>query len=317
MTNTGRNWFIPLKKSFKSQRVKSLKSQNYQDLKLEIDGNTKIYGIFGWPISHTASPAMHNAAFKYLGINSIYVPFYVTPENIKKAINSIIPMGISGVNVTVPYKEIAFKLVDEVSREARLIGAVNTIVVKGDTLIGHNTDAQGFLKSIRHDGRIDPYRKDVLLLGSGGAARAVAIQLALKDVKSMVIANRTLSRAKRLAFYIKRYFPKIEIAPISLKNEAVNNALERADILINTTSCGMKKADPLLVNQSLLRGDIVVYDLIYKPKETKLLKEARRRGSRAVNGFGMLLYQGAAAFEIWTGKKAPIEVMRKALEIHV
>ncbi len=295
MTNTGRNWFTPL----------------------EIDGNTRVYGIFGWPISHTASPAMHNAAFKYLGINSIYVPFYVTPENIKKAINSIIPMGISGVNVTVPYKEIAFKLVDKVSKEASLIGAVNTIVVQGDTLIGHNTDAQGFLKSIRHDGRIDPCKKDVLLLGSGGAARAVAIQLAMKNVRSMVIANRTLSRAIRLARYIKKHFPKIDISPVPLRGKAVNNALERADILINTTSCGMKKDDTVLVNHSLLNPKIVVYDLIYKPQETKLLKEARRKGSRAVSGFGMLLYQGAAAFEIWTGKKAPIEVMRKALEIHV
>ena len=282
----------------------------------KIDGNTRIYGIFGWPISHTASPAMHNAAFRHSGINSVYVPFHVPPGDIKRAIKSIIPLGISGVNITVPYKETAFKLVDETSRESQLIGAVNTIVVQGDKLIGHNTDAQGFLRSLKYDGRTNPYRKNVVLLGSGGAARAVAVQLAMTNVKSLCIVNRTFSRAIRLARYIKRHFPNIKISPAYLKSKAINEALESADILINATTCGMKRGDPLLVDHSLLHPGIVVYDLIYKPQETKLITEAKQMGLKTVNGFGMLLYQGAAAFEIWTGKKAPLEIMRQSLEIY-
>lgn len=284
---------------------------------MKIDGNTKVYGIFGWPISHTASPAMHNAAFRHSGINSVYVPFHVPPGDIKRAVKSIIPLGISGVNITVPYKEAAFKLVDDMTKEARLIGAVNTIVVQGDKLIGHNTDAQGFGRSLKYDGGTNPYRKNVVLLGSGGAARAVAIHLAMTNVKSLCIVNRTFTRAIRLARYVKRRFPNIKINPASLRSKAINEALESADILINATTCGMKRGDPLLVDHSLLPPDIVVYDLIYKPKETKLITGARQMGLKTVNGFGMLLYQGAAAFELWTGKKAPLEIMRQALEIYV
>lgn len=282
---------------------------------MKIDGNTNVYGIFGWPISHTASPAMHNTAFRHLGLDAVYVPFHVPPGDIKRAVKSIIPLGISGVNITVPYKEVAFKLVDEVSRESRLIGAVNTIVVQGDKLIGHNTDGKGFIHAIREELSFTPRGKKVVVIGAGGSARAVTFQLVIEGVSSLTVVNRTLSRAKLLCQRLKKGFTHCHIEALLPRDERLFDLIDEANLLVNATSCGMKKNDPLLINPSSLHPRLLVYDLIYNLSETKLLKEARRKNLRCANGLSMLIHQGALSFELWTGRKAPIKIMRQSLKV--
>jgi shikimate dehydrogenase len=275
-----------------------------------ISGHTKIFGIFGYPVEHTFSPGMHNAAFKKLGMDACYVPFAVPPDKLQDAVRALIPLGLRGVNVTVPHKERVLAYLDELSEEARLIGAVNTIEVRDGRLVGHNTDGRGFLRSLREHGGLDPKGKKFLFIGSGGAARAVSFSLALAGAAGIVFRDLDVRKASLLADDIRE---KTGVPAITIEQEMLAQHAADADCLINATPLGLKKKDPLPIQKELIQRKHLVCDLVYNPPETALLKMAAKRGARGLPGLGMLLYQGVIAFELWTGKKAPALVMKNAL----
>ncbi len=272
----------------------------------------KIFGLLGYPVKHSLSPVMHNVAFKALGIKAEYKLFEKKPEELTDFFRELKKGSISGVNVTIPYKEKVLKYLDELNREAELIGAVNTILVKGKKLIGYNTDGQGFITSLKKEAGVDPKGKRVVIIGTGGAGRAVSIQLAKEGVKRIGLFDIIFDKAQNIASHIKKNISKVEAT--SVRKEGLKKEVREADILINATPAGMRANDPLPVDPKLLHPNLLVYDLIYNPSQTKLLAEAEKIGAKTLNGMGMLLYQGALSFTIWTGKEAPIEVMARALE---
>ncbi len=269
---------------------------------IAINGKTIITGIIGWPIEHSLSPALQNAAFESLSLNYCYVPFPVRPERLGDALAGVRALNIRGVNVTIPHKERIISFLDEVDPEASSIGAVNTIVHEDDRLIGYNTDGRGFTQSLVEKG-IDPRNNAVLIIGAGGAARAVGFALAGK-VRSLSVQGRTRLRVEKLADDLRRITDDVTVC-LDLAD------LERYDIIVNATPLGLKGDDPLPLDTSLLRPGQVVCDLVYT--KTRLLDEAAKKGCHIVSGAGMLLWQGALAFELWTGRKPDVEVMRRAL----
>ncbi len=279
----------------------------------DIDGKTKIFGIIGYPVKHTFSPHIHNFAFKALKINSIYVPFEVAPKELEYALHGLIALGVCGVNVTIPHKEAIIPLLDEISPQAKGIGAVNVVLFKDGRATGHNTDGEGFLVSLKKEVKVGPNNKSILILGAGGAARALVYVLAREGAKSISFVDVVGHRAKELSLKANKDFPRCETKSIPYLSSRIDEEVLNADILINATPIGMKVDDPCIVSPNALHKDLVLCDLIYNPLETKLLKEARKRGLKATNGIGMLLHQGALSFELFTKKEAPISVMRAAL----
>lgn len=276
-----------------------------------ISGTTSVFGIFGHPVKHTFSPEMHNSAFRRIGLDACYVPFSVPPDRLGDAVRAIVPLGLKGVNVTVPHKERVIKHLDELSEDARHIGAVNTIEVLGTRLIGHNTDGRGFLRSLREETSFRPKGKNVLIVGSGGAARAVSFTLALSGVKELLLHDLDSRKAMKLA---KELRSRTGVEAKSVDADSLTELGVRAHCLINATPLGLKPNDPVPFSSDLITRDTVVCDLVYNPPDTRLLRTARKKGAQTLRGIGMLLYQGVIAFEIWTGKKAPVQIMRKALE---
>lgn len=278
--------------------------------------NMNILGIIGYPIGHTLSPLMHNTAIKELGLDYIYLSFEVKKENIALAIGGLKGLGIGGINVTIPHKESVIPYLDILDDSAKLISAVNTIKLEDGRLKGFNTDGLGFLKSLKIDAQEEAKGKNIIILGAGGAARAIAIQMALEEAKSITIANRTAERGMELAGYInsrgKGQRAK-DINAISLDDSKLVEYFREADIIINTTSVGMKDNDTPLFPYNYISDRHLVCDIVYKPIETKLLKEASVRGARILNGLGMLIYQGSLSFKIWTGHEMPVEIVRKVL----
>ncbi len=276
-----------------------------------ISGRTKIYGVFGYPIHHTLSPAMHNAAFKHLGIDAVYVAFEVQPEGISDALKGISALGIKGINLTIPHKQICVPYIKQLSYEARITLSVNTVVVKEDGLYGYSTDGQGFIKAVKHSLQWQPKQKSVLILGCGGASRAVGFQSAIEGATKIYLTDIIYNRSLELARDIKRNIKSCSV--FAIKQERLKDCIKQCDCLVQATPLGMEKKDPLPMDIGLLHRGLVVYDLVYNVPVTPLVKEARKRKIKAANGLMMLLYQGALSFELWTGKKAPIEVMKKAL----
>ena len=274
---------------------------------MRITGKTDVYGIFGYPVKHSLSPLMQTAAFNALGIDAVYVPFEVSPENLENAVEGLKAMGIKGINVTVPLKEKIIPFLDSIDETARFMGAVNTVKNVDGKLYGYNTDGDGFVDSLKEEG-IGIGGKKVLIIGAGGSAKAIAYSLLKEGVERIVIANRTFEKAENLAVRLNEIGA---VDPVSL--DYLNSIVDKFDILINTTSVGMRESDPSLFDYSLIKPGTVVVDIIYKPFETKLLKVAKSQGAKTINGLEMLIHQGARAFKIWTGKEPPIEVMRKAL----
>ncbi|MFA6055001.1 MAG: shikimate dehydrogenase [Thermodesulfovibrionales bacterium] len=270
---------------------------------MNISGKTTITGIFGYPIEHTLSPAMHNAAFEATGLDYCYVPFLVHPDGLENAVKAIRSMNIKGINITVPHKEKVMRFLDEIREEALFIGAVNTIVNTDDGLIGFNTDGRGFMKSLNESG-ISVKDKDILIIGSGGAARAAGYYLCM-EARSLTLYGRTQSKVERLAGDLRKVGDVVS---------TIDNLsdIKRFRIIINATPLGLKHDDPLPFDATILGKEQIVCDLIYK--NTRLLKEASEKGCTILNGLGMLLWQGALAFELWTGKMPPIDVMRSVLE---
>jgi len=279
---------------------------------MKVFGNTQIFGIMGCPVEHTLSPIMHNAAFEALGIHAAYMPFLVKPEDLGKATLALRAMGISGVNVTVPHKGAVIEFLDELDASAKQVGAVNTIVQKGGKLHGYNTDGSGFLLSLQKDGHFDPTGKKVVILGAGGAASAAAMALAGAGVRRIVIANRNKTRAEILAKRVQRHFDR-ETLPVALdESRALYWLIRESDLLVNATSVGLHGSERLNMNPNSLHRKLFVFDLVYR--ETALLKMAKRRGLKHLDGLGMLVSQGARSFEIFTGKRAPFRVMKNAVE---
>ncbi|MDQ7055987.1 MAG: shikimate dehydrogenase [Persephonella sp.] len=276
-----------------------------------IDGKTEVYGIVGYPVRHSKSPSFQTAAFQKAGINAVYLPFEVKTEDLEKAVEGIKALSIKGVNVTVPHKEEVVRYLDEVSEEVQLIGACNTVKNIDGYLTGYNTDAYGFIEGLRE---IEPDFQDktFLILGAGGASRAVLYGLVKEGVQKIFVANRTIDKV----FQIIKDFSKLNrfiqeiIIPVYL--DKVEDFLSFADIIVNTTSVGLKDEDPPLFDYSKIQKKHTVVDIIYR--KTKLLESAEKKGCMWQDGLPMLLYQGAKAFEIWTGKKAPVDIMRKVLQ---
>jgi len=275
-----------------------------------ISGKTMIYGIFGHPVEHTFSPGMHNSAFKKIGMDACYVPFAVPPGNLEDAVRAVVPLGLRGLNVTVPHKEQVIAFLDELSEEARLIGAVNTIEIRKGRLIGHNTDGRGFLRSLRERGGLEPKGKKFLFIGSGGAARAVSFSLALAGAAQIVFRDIDIRKASLLANDIR---DKTGVKSMAIGQVALPENAADADCLINASPLGLRRTDPLPMPAALVERKHLVCDLVYNPPETAFLKTAKKRGAKRLSGLGMLLYQGVIAFEIWTGKRAPVPVMKNAL----
>jgi len=280
---------------------------------MNIDGHTNIYGLFGYPIKHTSSPAMHNAGFRKLGIKSVYLPFEVKPCNLGTALGSLAALGIKGVNLTIPHKEAALEFLDGLSPEARLIGAVNTVVIEDGKLTGHNTDALGFIASLEEDLGYSPKGGSVFMLGAGGASKAVAMQLAREGAERIIIADLEEERSRRLSDHIKDNVAGCRTEVFDLQSPYLKKKISEVGLLVNATPIGMKPGDPLPVPEGTLRPDLFVYDLVYNLETTGLVDAAGKKGAKAVTGTGMLLYQGVKAFELWTGQKAPVQVMKEAL----
>lgn len=278
---------------------------------MHIDGLTKIVGVFGSPVAHTASPAMHNAAFEAMGMNWVYVAFHVEPQHLEPALRGALDMGFTGLNLTVPHKILALDLVDEVHSEARKLGAVNTILIGHGKLRGFNTDGYGISHAIKEDFGVTLQDRRVLVLGAGGAGRAIAVECALAGATKVFVANRTQAKIEPIAREVAA--TDVEIRAISLDSDAIAAVINDVDLLINATSVGLNDGESLGLDPKLFSPRLMVYDTIYRPAETELLRVAARAGSKVANGLSMLLHQGAKSFEIWTKRKAPIAVMRKAL----
>jgi shikimate dehydrogenase len=275
-----------------------------------ISGKTSIFGIFGHPVEHSFSPGMHNAAFATIGLDGCYVPFAVHPDDLGNAVKAIVPLGLRGLNITVPHKEKVIPFLDDLTDDARLIGAVNTIEVRDEKLIGHNTDGKGFLRSLREETDLRPKGKTFLMIGSGGAARSVCFNLALAGAGGILLHDIDTAKAEKLGRDIRT----ATAVPVTvLDASGLRTLASNADCIINATPLGLKKSDPLPLSRDLIGQGQLVCDLVYNPPDTRLLRIARSRGAKTLPGIGMLLYQGVVAFEIWTGKKAPVSVMKKAL----
>ena len=281
---------------------------------MDIRGTTKITGLFGCPVKHTFSPAMHNAAFEALKMDMVYLPFEVSPEDLEGAVASLVPLGVVGVNVTIPHKEAVIRHLDEVSETAELIGSVNTITVRDRRLRGDNTDAYGFATSLQEEAGFDLKGKRVFVMGAGGASRAVSFQSALAGAAELVIADVDASKAESLAGAVSSRFDRCRVQCSPASAGDVEKALAGADLFVNATPIGMEPGDPPLIRVEWLDSATVVFDAIYNPLQTRLLREAGERGLKTVNGIGMLLHQGARAFELFTGVPPPVDVMFQVLQ---
>ncbi|MEO5359668.1 MAG: shikimate dehydrogenase [Nitrospirota bacterium] len=271
-----------------------------------ITSKTKLAGLIGNPVGHSLSPAMHNAGFKHLfkqgGLDCRYFAFPVAPERLGDAIRGISALNFLGANITIPYKEKTLQFLDDIHEEAKFIGAVNTIVNDDGRLTGYNTDGRGFMKSMEEAG-VSLKGKRVFMCGAGGAARAITYYIAIEAAQLRIFDIDT-PKLNALVRDLKKVNPEVHAEPST-------TAIAASDILINATPIGLHTGDPLPIDKTLLRGDLVVCDVIYK--DTPLLIEAKRLGCTTVNGLGMLFWQGVLAFELWTHAAAPVEIMRDAL----
>ena len=277
---------------------------------MDISGKTRVFGVIGDPIEHSLSPTIQNAAFGHLGLDFVFLAFHVKAADLENAMRGMRGLGIHGLNVTMPHKSAVIGCLDEVDFSVRFLDSANTILNRDGKLSGFSTDGVGALKALLENG-IDLSGKKVLLLGAGGAAKAIAFTL-VPEVGELAILNRSTEKAEALAETLGHMFNR-NVVGGALSPETIKMNLRDSDVLVNATSAGMKpNLSQSLVAPEWLKSDLVVMDIVYNPIETKLAKDAKAAGAKVVSGVEMLIYQGAASFEIWTGHAAPIEVMRKA-----
>ncbi|ACD95368.1 shikimate dehydrogenase [Trichlorobacter lovleyi] len=278
-----------------------------------VTGKTKVYGIIGWPVAHSLSPVMQNAALQAAAVDAIYVPFAVAPDQLATAISGLRAMHVSGFNVTIPHKTAIMTLLDELSPVAVQAGAVNTVVNQGGRLIGHNTDGDGLVISLEEDLNCPVTGSNVVLVGAGGAACGALAALCRAGVRSVVVLNRNLNAAEGLIASFRDHFPHILLRACTL-GEQPEEVLRQSDLVINATSLGMSGEKIEGLSLALLPDHAKVYDMVYNASLTTLLHDADKRGVKAVNGLGMLIAQGELAFELWHGIPAARGVMRTALQ---
>lgn len=277
-------------------------------------------GVFGDPVAHSLSPQMQNAALEKCGLEMRYARFEIGPSDLQAALELLPGLNFIGVNLTVPHKIAALRFVDEADDTARQICAVNTIKIDDGKLRGFNTDGKGFSRAIREEFSVDLRDLRILVLGAGGAARAIAWQCAKEDCERLVIANRDLDKAKQLADELRPFFagprvlgPVARLQAIALDESVIRFQIANVDLVVNATALGLSRGDPPLIPARLLAPHLMIYDTIYSAGQTAFVSAAIEAGARAANGLSMLLHQGALAFEIWFDRTAPLDVMRKAL----
>ncbi len=288
---------------------------------MELDGRTTVVGILGDPVAHSLSPRMHNAAFDALQMNWRYLAFRVPAAALASALRGVAALGMVGVNITLPHKEAAPALLEDLDGPARQIGAVNTIRVIGTRLSGFNTDAAGVLDALAHDGAVTPAGRRCLVIGAGGGGRAAAFALVTAGASQVTVLNRSEAKATTLAAALSRAVPSVRPLAGRLSVEAIERAAEEADIVIHATAATMSAAmggggggaDWLAALVRRLRRGAVVLDMVYTPTWTGLLQAAKVAGAIAVSGLSLLVFQGARSFELWTGRPAPIDVMRRTV----
>lgn len=274
-----------------------------------INSETDLYGVIGDPIRHSRSPIMLNRAFADTSTNAVYVAFHVLPDQLQHAIEGMRAFGIKGLNVTIPHKEQVMAYLDEIDEGARYIGAVNTIVNRDGKLIGYNTDGIGYVRSLQEETGVTLAGKRILVIGAGGAARGVVYALLQKQPEQVTIVNRTKDRAVRLAHDMADH-GKVE----GMGWDDLGDIMNEVEIVINTTSLGMHpQIDTIPLDPKWLNESHLVSDLVYNPLKTRFLEEAEKLGCRIHGGLGMFIYQGAYAFEYWTGKQAPVKSMREVV----
>jgi shikimate dehydrogenase len=285
-----------------------------------IDGRTQLVGLIGWPVEHTFSPAMHNAAFDSLGLNWRYVPLPVRPGHVEAAVRGLPALGFRGANVTVPHKQAVMPALDSIAPNATALGAVNTLVVgwsEDDRPVmgGYNTDAGGFASALQHGG-FDPKGKNAVVVGAGGGARAVVYGLLEVGADEVLMFDVVFQRAQALVSDLKQEGREHVLRIMPLTTEAIVESARAADLLINATPVGMwpHVDGSIWPDGAPIPPGLAVFDLVYNPSETRLLRQARESGARAIGGLEMLVGQGASAFEMWTGQPAPVEVMMSACE---
>jgi shikimate dehydrogenase len=284
---------------------------------MNITGKTKILGIIGHPVAHSLSPLMQNAALAALGLDYVYVPFPVEPQNLAEAVNGLRALGVHGFNVTIPHKTAIIPLLDRVSAEAELSGAVNTVRRENGLFVGYNTDGTGFIQSLKDDLGFNPDGATVLILGAGGAARGGVAALCRAGVARIIVANRTKEKGEALIGSFSGQFAHIKFALCSLEAEALARYLRDINLIVNTTSVGMNGSSFDGLDLDALAPDSRVYDMVYSPPETPLLVAARGRNLTCANGLGMLASQGEAAFSLWTGMEPPGGLMKLKLSIAI
>lgn len=273
----------------------------------------ELLGVIGNPISHSLSPVMHNSAFQAIKKTAVYVPMLVQEDNLSQAIQGAKALGFTGINVTVPFKEKVIPFLTQMTDDARIVGSVNTILFQGQEIIGHTTDGAGFQQAMEMEVGINPVGKSFLVLGAGGAARAIAHQLSKQDCQ-VYLTNRTLDRAQRLASDLEATAIRKPIV-IANQQQELAKAVQECQVIINTTSVGMEATkDQSPFPLDLLTQEHQVIDIIYNPAETLLLKTARELGCTVQNGVGMLVWQAVKAWEFWWGITPPVDVMYQALK---
>lgn len=273
----------------------------------------ELVAVFGHPVAENPTCVMQEAAFDALGLPWRYLTIDVAPEALPDAIRGAHALGFQGLNLTIPHKVAVLPLLDEISPDARVIGAVNTVRRVGNRFVGENTDGKGFLRGVREEGGVDPSGKHVLVLGAGGAARAITVELALARAGRLTIRNRDVKRGQSLCEHLR------QCARTPVAFEPMNSPLSvgpEVDILVNATSIGLFPDVESMpeVNLQRARPDLLVCDVVPNPPETRFIKTARARGLKVLTGLPMLVYQGSIGFEMWTGRKAPEDVMKSALE---
>jgi shikimate dehydrogenase len=277
-------------------------------------------GIFGDPVAHSFSPKIQNAALKACKIDLQFARFQISPNELQSALDLIRELNFVGVNLTTPHKIVASELMDEIDENARRIGAINTIRVDKAKLRGYNTDGKGFARAVRQQFAVDLRDLRVMILGGGGAARAIALQCARENCERLVIANRTFAIAQKLAEKLREYFagprvlgPVPRLQAIPWEEAAIRFQIAHLDLIVNATPLGLSRSDPSPIPARLLAPHLMIYDTVYREDRTPFVSAAIETGARAANGFSMLLHQGALAFEIWFEREPPIEAMRQAL----
>ena len=275
------------------------------DIGVRVTGKTRLLGLIGNPVEHSKSPQLHNSISSFLGLDLVYIPMKVEKKDLEGVVKALKALDVVGFNVTIPYKRDIMKYIDDNTKEAILMGAVNTIKKIDGRFYGYNTDGEGFLRSFKEETGEGFKGKKVVLIGAGGVARAIAVKIAMEDAEKISIVNRSKEKSIELSEIVNENIKEVVQVYSSFEDKTFKLAFEESDIIINTTSVGMYPdvGQSAIKNKNYFNKNQIVYDVIYNPLKTKFLKDAQDMGCKTVNGLGMLFYQGINAYEIWTGYK--------------